>query len=157
MIEPGEGHVRGARAGDAEVGHARPALLVEDHVVGLEVAVDDAAAVGEAGGAQDLHDDVDRRHGVERAVLADDRLQRAPGDVLHRDVVGAVPLAAVEDADDVRVRQRGRAGGLAPEALDELLVLGEVVVQDLDRDLPAQQLVLGQVHVGHAAGARGAR
>ena len=45
------------------------------------------------------------------------------------------------------------AGGLALEALDELVVLGEVVVQDLDRQVPTQQLVLGQVHVGHAAGA----
>ena len=122
--------------------------------MGLEVAVDDAAAVGEAGGPQDLHDDVDRGHGVERAVLADDRLQRAPGDVLHRDVVGAVPLAAVEDADDVRVRERRRARGLALEALDELVVLGEVVVQDLDGQVPPQQLVLGEVHVGHAARAQ---
>ncbi len=84
-------------------------------------------------------------------LLAHDRLQRAAGDVLHRDVVGAVPLAAVEDADDVRVRQRGGARGLAPEALDELLVFGEVVVQDLDGDLAAEQLVLGEVDVGHAA------
>ena len=57
----GQRHVRGARAGDPEVGDARAALLVEDHVVRLEVAVDDAAPVGEARGAQDLHDDVDRR------------------------------------------------------------------------------------------------
>ncbi len=54
-----ERHVGGARAGDAEVGDARASLLVEDHVVRLEVAVDDAAAVREACGAQDLHDDVD--------------------------------------------------------------------------------------------------
>ena len=44
------------------------------------------------------------------------------------------------------------ARGLAPEALDELLVFGEVVVQHLHRDLPAEQLVLGEVHLGHAPG-----
>ena len=44
-----------------------------------------------------------------------------------------------------------RARRLAAEALDELLVLGEVVVQHLDRDLAAEQLVLGEVHVGHPA------
>ena len=39
-------------------------------------------------------------------------LQRGALDVLHRDVVGAVVLAAVEDADDVRVLEAG--GGLTP-------------------------------------------
>ena len=118
--------------------------------MGLQIAVDDPALVREARGAQDLRDDVDRRGRVERPLLAHDRLQRAPGDVLHRDVVGPVPLAAVEDRDDVRVRERGGARGLAAEALDELLVFGEVMVQHLHRELAAEQLVLGEVHVGHA-------
>ena len=38
----------------------------------------------------------------------------------------------------------GGARRLAAEALDELLVLGEAVVQQLDRDLAAELLVLGQ-------------
>ena len=104
MIEPGQRHVRGAGAGDAEVGDLRAALLVEDHVVRLEVAVDDAAPVREARGAQDL----DRRCRSPAPGPAAPRSGRSlfserPVDVLHRDVVGAVPLAAVEDADDVRV------------------------------------------------------
>jgi len=69
--------------------------------VRLEVAVDDAAPMGEASGTKDLDDCVDRDRRVERTLFADDRLQRASGHVLHRDVIGAVPLAAVEDPDDV--------------------------------------------------------
>ena len=46
-----------------------------------------------------------------------------PGEVLHRDVVGVVELAAVVDADDVGVLQPGRGLGLAAEALDEPGVL----------------------------------
>src|ERR1019366_8150200 len=61
---------------------------------------------------------------------------------------------AIEDPDDVRMRQRSRTGGLAPEALDELVVFGEVAMQDLHRDLPAQELVLREVHVRHAPGAQ---
>ena len=64
----------------------------------------DAVAMRRAGRPQDLYDDVDRGRRVERALFAHDRLQRAPGDVLHRDVVGPLPLAAVEDAHDVGVR-----------------------------------------------------
>ena len=50
----GLGHVRGAGAGDAEVRDLGVALVVDDHVVRLDVAVDDPALVGEALGAQDL-------------------------------------------------------------------------------------------------------
>ncbi len=56
-------------------------------------------------------------------------------------------------ADDVGVREARGARGLAAEALDELLVFGEAVVQQLDRDLAAEQLVAREVDVGHAAGA----
>jgi hypothetical protein len=51
------------------------------------------------------------------------------------------------------MRETGRGLGLAPEALDELLVGGVPVVQHLDRHLPPQLLVLGEVDVGHPAGA----
>ena len=101
-------HVRGAGARDAEVGDLRAALLVHDHVVGLDVAVDDPAPVREARRLEDLDDEGDGEGRVERAVVADELLERAARQVLHRDVVGAVPLAAVEDADDVGVLQARR-------------------------------------------------
>ena len=56
-------------------------------------------------------------------------LERAPVEELHRDVVGALGLAAVEDRDDVRVVQAGGVLRLAPEALDELLVARVPVVR----------------------------
>jgi hypothetical protein len=43
------------------------------------------------------------------------------------------------------VRETGGAGGLAAEALDELLVGGVLGVQDLDRDPPAQLLIIPPV------------
>src|SRR5207247_7055921 len=68
---------------------------------------------------------------------------------LHRDVVGALGLAAVEDRDDVRMVEPGRALRLAAEALDELVVVCVSLVQQLQRDSPSQFLVLGEVDVGH--------
>ncbi len=56
-------------------------------------------------------------------------------DVLHDDVVAAVVDAGVVDLDDVRVDQLRDGERLAAEAGDELLVVGEVLGQDLDRDL----------------------
>ena len=55
---------------DAEVRDLRAALVVDDDVLRLEVAVDDAAAVREARGAQDLHGEVDGARRVQRALLA---------------------------------------------------------------------------------------
>jgi hypothetical protein len=51
------------------------------------------------------------------------------------------------------VREAGRVLRLAAEALDELVVGGVTVVEDLDRDAAAELLVLGEVDVGHAPGA----
>ena len=119
----GLGDLRDPGAGDAEVGDGGLALGVDDDVLRLQVAVDDAVAVGEAGGLQHLADHVTACSGVSPRV--DQLLQRRPFDVLHGDVVGALELAAVEDGDDVRVLQAGRRLRLAAEALDELAVLGE--------------------------------
>ena len=94
------------------------------------------------------------RIGSSGASVADELLERAPGQVLHRDVVGLLVGAAVIDADDVGVLQAGRGLGLAPEALDEAGVGGEAAVQQLEGHLAPELLVLGQVDVGHAAAAQ---
>ncbi len=113
--------------------------------------MDHAVAMGEAGRLQDLRAQVDHPLLRQRRLFDHDLLERLPRQVLHRDVVGAVVAPAVEDADHVRVLQPGRRAGLAPEALHELLVLGEAPVQHLERDLPAEVGVLGAVDVGHPA------
>ena len=119
--------------------------------MGLDVAVHDAAPVREPRRLEDLLDDVDRVLGIERAVLLHDLLEIAAAQVLHRDVVGAVPLPAVEHLDDVGMREAGGRGRLALEARDELRVLGEPMMQQLQRDLAPELGVLGEPHVAHAA------
>ncbi len=47
--------------------------------------------------------------------------------------------------------QLGHGLGLALEPVARLLVLGQVAVQDLDRDLPAQGPVEAAIHDRHAA------
>ena len=98
-----------------------------DDVVRLDVAVDDPVAVRERERAEDLPRVVDRDRDRRRAVADEQLLERPPVEVLHRDVVSALGPAAVEDRDDVRVVQPGRALRLAPEPLDELLV-GRVAI-----------------------------
>src|SRR5581483_12042853 len=47
----------------------------------------------------------------------------------------------------------GDRAGLAPEALDVLAVVGVLLVQDLESDLPVQQAVVRAKDARHAAGA----
>jgi len=66
--------------------------------------------------------------------------------------VGAVRgLAQVVHGDDVGVGEGGRAPGLAPEALHGLPVVGVLFGEHLDRHVPAQDLVAGQVDLAHPA------
>ena len=111
----------GAR--DPEVGHLHDALRVDDDVVRLDVAVDDAVSVRVAQRSEDLARVGDRDRDRAEAARADELLQRPSLDVLHDDEVRAVGLAAVEDRDDVRVREAGGVRRLAAEPLDELLVV----------------------------------
>ena len=63
--------------GDAEVGDLHLALRRDQHVAGLDVAVDDAVAVGEVEGAGDVGGDVGRPVGVQRALGPQDLGQAA--------------------------------------------------------------------------------
>ena len=60
------GHLRGAGAGDAEVGDLEPAVGRDDDVVRLDVAVHDAVVVGEAQRREDLRREADRAVRLER-------------------------------------------------------------------------------------------
>ena len=104
---------------------------------------------GQAGG--DVGGHIGGPIGVQRTLGGQDLVERSPVDVLHDDVVGAVLFTPVEHRHDVRVVQVGGGLCLTTEALDERRVAGEVGVEHLDRDRPVEQLVLGQVHDGHAA------
>ena len=160
MIEPASVICEAPWRRDAEVGDLQPRLVGldllvgrDEHVVRLDVAVDDPVPVREAERLQQLLRVGDRRVDRERAARHDQLLEAAPLDHLHGDVVGALRLAAVVDGDDVRMREPGGRLRLAPEALDEEVVLRVALVQDLDGDAAAELLVLGEVDVGHAAGA----
>ncbi len=98
---------------------------------------------------EDLADDLDRLGRREAAL--DQVLERGALHVLHRDEVAALVLAAVIDRDDVRVLEAGGGLRLAAEALDELLVGSEALVEELEGDLAPEHLIVGRPDVRHSA------
>ena len=88
---------------------------------------------------------------------ADDRREIRAVDVRHRDVLDAVDLAEVVDADDVLVRDLAREQQLALEAALDLLrgvaVAHRFGPDDLQRDDDVELGVPGLIHGAHAADA----
>ena len=96
--------VRLVEPGQAEVGHLGNAagLLVEEDVLWLEIAVDDAAAVRVLDGPSTSSMVISAWVDVEVG-LAHLLAQRRPVDELHHQVVRVARLAAIDDGDDLRV------------------------------------------------------
>ena len=87
----------GHRAGQAEVGDLDRAVVVDDDVLGLDVAVDQALGVRLGERLQHRLEHVEGGPGREQALLAQDVAQGLAGDVLHRQEDAAVVLALVVD------------------------------------------------------------
>jgi hypothetical protein len=109
---------------ESEVEDLREAVLRDDDVGRLDVAVDDALVVGVLEALRGLRDDVDGLVDGQLLLVREDHVERLALAVLHGVVVVAQVLAGREGADDVGVleamaasdsrRKRFTNSGLAP-------------------------------------------
>jgi hypothetical protein len=91
---------------------------------------------------------VDRKLGLALEPCA----KRLPFDVGHDVEHRALDGAGIEQRENVRMLQLGGGFDL-PEEPPDSDAHRELVMHDLDRDLAIVAHVLGEIHVGHAAGA----
>ena len=143
------------RAGQPEVGDLHHAVVGEQDVLRLDVAVHEPGAVRRGQRAQHRLHDRDGLGGAEPAAFAQQVAQRAALDELH-DQEDVVPVrvdlvALVVDGDGVEVGEPGGGARLAGEPVAERRVGGQRRGHDLDRDEPVEPLVDGRVHRGHPA------
>ena len=146
---------RGGLGGDGprqpEVGHLDLATVGDEHVLGLDVAVDVAGLVGGGEAGEDGLEDVQGGARGEGTLGVHHGSRGAPLDVLHREEDLPAVLALVEDGHHVGVAQPSGRSGLATEARDEGLVSREVGAHDLQGHLPVQPGVGGEQDRGHPA------
>ncbi len=135
----------------AEVEDLGPAVLCDEDVGGLDVAVDDAPAVRLGEAPCDPEPELRDVGELERTPLHPflECLALVAG---HGDEEPAVVrLVDVVDGADVRVIERRRGARLLDEALLGVLVPRQLGGEELEGDGPLEAGVLGAVHDTHAA------
>jgi len=148
---------------DAEVHDQRVAAvrhrilggLLDHDVLGLQVAVHHALLVRGGEALRDLLRDSDHPIERQRVVFTKNLRKGLAFDKRHRQVLDAVDLAEVVNADDVLVRDLAGQHQLALEARLELLRRGRVRLRrradHLDRHGDAELVIEGLIHGAHAA------
>ena len=141
------------RSGDAEIRDVHVAVGVDEDVRGLHVAMDDAAVVGDLERLRGLRRDPQRLAQWQRSPVAQQCLDRRAVDEAHHDEIqarGRIDTDVEDRHDPIVVERRGMLC-LAPEATDEVGVLGVGRSQDLDGDVAVEKSVMGAVDHGHPA------
>ena len=90
--------------------------------------------------------------GCERPGLLDQTLEVLAGDILHRDEELLSLLVELVHPADVLVADPPGQLDFVPEALDRLLVEGDIGVEELEGDLLAHLLIERAVDDAHPAG-----
>ena len=137
------------RERDAEV-HHHGAPVIQQEILGLDVAVDHAMAVRVIERLGHLAGDAYRLLHTELRLAVELVADRLPFDVRHHIEEEPVRGAAVEERQDVRMLQARGGLDLHQEALGAEHG-GEFGLEDLHRHLAVVLEVLGEVDGGHAA------
>src|SRR6185437_15864073 len=126
---------------------------LEQDVVGLHVAMDDAATVrvGERPRHLAQHARGIRRR--KRALRAQPFAERLALDIAHDEEDEAADLADAVNRHDVRMRQPGGRARFAEESLARLGADGEMRREDFDGDVAVELYVAREIDDSHAAAA----
>ena len=141
---------RSGELGETEIEQLDLAVIRDHDVARFEIAMDDAGCVRAGQGVGD-GDRILQNLGRLQAAARDDMVERAAGDELHHDEVGAILAADVVNGDDVGMIQGGGGLGFLDEAQLAVGVGDLVGRQNLDRDKAVQLRIAGLVDDAHTA------
>ena len=123
----GQGVALAHDPGNAEVHHLDGAVFQHHHIVGLDVPVDNAPAVGMLQTLGDLHGKMQSLLPVQNALALHILPQGNAVDQLHHNEVGAVGGGNVVDLHNVGMAQHGNCLALRMEAPDKFLIPGKFI------------------------------
>ena len=140
--------------GQPEIHDQGAAVLVDHDVVGLQVAMDDVAAMGLGQAPADLCGEPHGLRGVQPPHFLDEAPEILAPDVFHGDVGDAAGFVQVEQPGHVLMDDLAGGLELVPEPLQCLAVVGQVVLDELQGDFFVELSVEDAVDPPHAAGAQ---
>ena len=142
----------GDELGDAEVEQLGLPGGRDDHVLGLEIPVDDASSVGGRQGVGDMPAELKRLAHRHRSPRQPGR-ERLALDVLQDDVGATVGIDAdVVDGTDAGVVDGRDGPSLLEQSCPQPLVRPVCRGHELDGDVAVEDDITAQIHVAHAAG-----
>lgn len=133
--------------GHAPIHHQYLAVVSDHHVAGLQVAVQNAVAVGESDAVAGAHEDFNQAAQVVFAAvarpvllqLAQDRAQRFALHALHRKIdADVVEHAEPMHRNNIRVIDLGGRPGFPDERFNPFGLIAVLGPQDFQRDFPVQ-------------------
>ncbi len=138
---------------EPQIGKLDHSVATDQHVAGLDVAVDDSHFVGVLERLRDLPHDFDRP--LERHIppLRDQLGDVGSLDVFQGDVRKPVGILGFEHGDDVLMPESGGGLGFGLKPFYENGVLRFIERQDLQGAQPSQRRIERQVDRAHAPGA----
>jgi hypothetical protein len=134
--------------GDAEVREYRPPVL-DQHVRGFDVSVQDSGAVCGVECVEDLDREFDGAVLGDRPLVVQDFSQRRPVDQLHHDPWPVVVQHDVVHGDDARMPKPRRGAGFTQGPL--IRRISRLAVHLLDRDHAIKELVVSPPYHSHPA------
>jgi len=135
---------------DAEVREQRTTRApVEQDIVGLEIAVNDAGCVSIVQRTRELAENMASCLEVQCTVAPKLRLKRFAGDESHDEVEERRGLPEGVERDDVRVREPRCSAGFAQEAFPGVSSGGEIGGKDLDRDVAVEEGLVRKIDAAH--------
>ena len=150
------------KRGDAEVDEANAwrdvvvdrAGSLEQHVLGLEIAVQHAFAVNVRERVGDLDEDSSNFVGVERLIVREAIGERLPADVGHDHVDHAVRLAEREQRHHRRMAQVRDGARFAEQALAFVVAPRAIAAEHFDRDEAVEVALAREVDRAECTGAK---
>jgi hypothetical protein len=136
--------------GETKVDDLHVAVVCDQQVLGLEVAMNDAVLVHFGQRIAGLDGPVERPSQLHRAI-AKHVAQRTSLDVLHRDVGPVVDLTDVVNRRDVRMVDRRGQPGFLKKPLAPGLVAREVRADQFERGPALQLEVFDEKDLAHSA------
>ena len=141
------------RCGKSEIEDLDQAAGRHKDILGFEIPVHDVLFVGSHQASDDLPGDL---QGLRDSHLRTFHAfaERFTFQQLHYSEGHTILGSNVVDREDVRVRESCDASGFPFESGMRLGILGEMVGEDLDGDVPVEPCVSGTIHLTHSTGAQ---